>query len=301
MKSYEEYVNQKYNHLTILEIYRNSNKKPIAKCLCDCGNIKDINLYNVIGQKTKTCGCGERESRYNRKHANTEIIGKKFGRLTVIRDSGKRESNGSVAWECLCDCGNITYAGSSNLKCGHTTSCGCAINDYIDSMKVDIIGMKFGKLTVKEELDRSKYNRRTYLCTCDCGNEHIVDGASLTTMHSLSCGCSTRSNGELLVSEILKELNISYKQEFKFDDCRNKRRLPFDFYLPDYNICIEYQGKQHYEMVGWFGGENGFAQRQLTDNIKKQYCSDNNICLLAIPYYMKKEEIKTEILNALNP
>lgn len=215
----------------------------------------------------------------------------------MIGDSGKRKSNNAVIWECKCDCGNIAYCDSSNLKRGHTTSCGCKVNDYIDSMKIDIIGKKYGLLTVIKELERSQYKRRTYLCKCDCGHEIIVDGASVTTGHTFSCGCIKQSYGEYIVESILKEIGIPYEKEKRFDDCRNAKTLPFDFYLPTKNVCIEYNGKQHYCSVDYWGGDDGFEARKKNDQIKQKYCCQNNIGLIVLPYTMKYSEIKNMILN----
>lgn len=77
--------------------------------------------------------------------------------------------------------------------------------------------------------------------------------------------------------------------------------MPFDFYLPNNNICIEYQGKQHYQIIDYFGGEKGFEDRQRNDNIKKEFCKTNNIPLLEIQYGETKENIERMILNVLNP
>jgi hypothetical protein len=55
--------------------------------------------------------------------------------------------------------------------------------------------------------------------------------------------------------------------------------------LPDYNICIEYDGIQHFESVDYFGGELGFINTQMRDNIKNEYCKNNNIKLIRIPYW----------------
>ena len=299
-KSYDEYIGKEYNNLKILDVYR-KDKYSFAYCLCKCGNYKEIFFYNVIKGKSKSCGCLEKASRFNRNHVNINIIGERFGKLIVVKDSGRRACNGSVLWECICDCGNITYASSANLKRGHKQSCGCNKNEYVNSLKIDIIGRKYGLLTVIEELDRSQYKRRTYRCICDCGNEIIIDGASLTTGHTLSCGCLTRSHGEFLVEEVLKENNIEFINQYKFDDCKNERKLPFDFYLPKNNICIEYQGKQHYQVVEYFGGENGLKERQRNDLIKKNYCIEKNIQLLEIQYGETKENIERMILNAMNP
>lgn len=60
--------------------------------------------------------------------------------------------------------------------------------------------------------------------------------------------------------------------------------LPFDFYLPDYNLCIEFNGIQHYRAVEYFGGVKKFKAQQKNDKIKKKYCDDNNISLIIIRY-----------------
>jgi len=82
-------------------------------------------------------------------------------------------------------------------------------------------------------------------------------------------------------------------------DCKNKKSLPFDFYLPERNICIEFQGIQHYEPREFFGGEKTFKERKFLDNIKREYCKDNNIKLLEISYkdFKNIEDILLTINN----
>lgn len=93
------------------------------------------------------------------------------------------------------------------------------------------------------------------------------------------------SKGEKIISAWLDEKNILYKSQEIFDGCRDKRVLPFDFYLLDYNILIEYNGKQHYEPIEYFGGEDKLAYITMHDAIKEDYCRNNNISLIVIPYY----------------
>ena len=95
--------------------------------------------------------------------------------------------------------------------------------------------------------------------------------------------CNT-SKGEKTIANWLNKNNISYEQQKIFDGCRNKLPLPFDFYLTDYNIAIEYNGKQHYEPVDYFGGKEAFESVVMRDKIKENYCSDNNIHLIKIAY-----------------
>ena len=77
--------------------------------------------------------------------------------------------------------------------------------------------------------------------------------------------------------------------------------LPFDFYLHDYNVCIEYDGIQHFKPIEYFGGEEAFQKRQLNDKIKTEYCIDNHITLIRLPYTLSEDEIKNIVLNIWNP
>lgn len=72
------------------------------------------------------------------------------------------------------------------------------------------------------------------------------------------CPKCNESRGEKAVTNWLNKNNILYESQKRFDDCRNKNPLPFDFYLPQYDVCIEYNGIQHYEPVDYFGGQKNW-------------------------------------------
>lgn len=91
--------------------------------------------------------------------------------------------------------------------------------------------------------------------------------------------------GERVVRQCLEKNNIRYEYQKTFKDCKNKKCLPFDFYLPEYNIIIEYNGIQHYKAVKHFGGNDKFKIQQLHDQIKEDFCEDNYIQLIYIPYW----------------
>jgi len=104
--------------------------------------------------------------------------------------------------------------------------------------------------------------------------------------HIRGCGCPTckSSKGELKIRNYLKKHKISFEPQHSFDDCKNILQLSFDFYIPEKNICIEFDGIQHFQPVKYFGGEDEFKLTQLRDKIKNKYCKDNNIKLLRIKY-----------------
>jgi hypothetical protein len=103
-------------------------------------------------------------------------------------------------------------------------------------------------------------------------------------MHLSGKGCSicNESKGEKLIYNFLVNNNIKFVKQKRFLDCKNVHTLPFDFYLPDYNVCIEYNGEQHYNPVKYFGGIKSFNLQKINDNIKSNYCLQNNIKLIII-------------------
>jgi very-short-patch-repair endonuclease len=105
--------------------------------------------------------------------------------------------------------------------------------------------------------------------------------------HLRGDGCPSCNNsvGENLVENYLIRNNLSFKKEKTFKDCKNKEVLSFDFYLENLNTIIEFDGIQHYEPIEYFGGLENFTYRKLNDEIKNEYCKNNNIRLIRIPFY----------------
>jgi len=92
-------------------------------------------------------------------------------------------------------------------------------------------------------------------------------------------------------------LRIKYLREHTFDNCRYKYKLPFDFYLPILNMCIEYDGLQHYKPIDYFGGIEKFEEIQIKDKIRDNYCFKNGIFLLRISYKDKINEKMDFLFN----
>jgi len=103
-------------------------------------------------------------------------------------------------------------------------------------------------------------------------------------LNNQGCPICNENKGEKEIRLFLIDKNIKYKPQKRFNDCKNIKCLPFDFYLPEYNICVEYDGEQYYKSVNYFGGEDGLLYRQQNDKIKNEYCKNNNIRLIRIRY-----------------
>lgn len=123
-----------------------------------------------------------------------ELTGQRFGKLTVIRRNGSK--NSKAYWLCQCDCGKQVSVVSNALSGNKTKSCGCVSVERIrnlnkgKSLVEDIVGNKYGRLVVLEFSHLSDDRKRTYWkCVCDCGNEIVTRGDSLKNGHTNSCGC----------------------------------------------------------------------------------------------------------------
>ena len=91
------------------------------------------------------------------------------------------------------------------------------------------------------------------------------------------------SAGEKRIYDYLQRKNIEFVWQKRFKDCKDKRELPFDFYLPKYNLIVEFDGEQHYKITGRFGQEN-FDIIQKHDLIKNKYCANNNINIIRLTH-----------------
>lgn len=181
----------------------------------------------------------------------------------------------------------------------HTNGSGCK-KCSLEKLSCDY------RLSNEEFVDKAKKihgDKYTYNSKYETGKTKIkiscpIHGEflQLASSHLNGRGCPLckESKGEKTIRLWLLDNNIIFIPQYKFDKCFNhktKRKLPFDFYLPDFNICIEFQGKQHYSIKhGGFGAspENtltNFEKLKVNDNIKKEFCFNNNIELLEIPYY----------------
>ena len=277
-------IGQRFGRLIVIE--EDVNRKGHVICQCDCGNVTIVSRHNLISEKTRSCGCLQKESRYAKIN---DLTGQKFGRLLVI--DRVENQNGNIRYLCKCDCGTEKIFYAENLRRGLTTSCGCFRKEKLSQLYFqDITGQTFGRLTV-ESLNYydEKNNNYFWNCVCVCGTKTIVPSNHLKNGHTQSCGCMI-SAGEEKISKILSDNNIMFEKGLS-----HGLILPtggpakYDFSIFNENkelqYSIEYDGWQHYiQSDSKWDMDGKFEIRQNSDKLKNQWCIEHNIPLIRIPY-----------------
>lgn len=302
----ENLIGQKFGRLTVIDFSGlKRGDRWLWTCRCKCGNTVYVPACRLKNGTTKSCGC------YRKDVQTKDITGQQFGRLTVIEPTDKRgKYTESIIWKCKCECGNICYADGAFLRNGEKRSCGC-LNKEVAAKAgrdrtINLRGRKIGLLTVIELTEKRQSDGSViWKCECSCGNITYVSSNNLLKKNPISsCGCLL-SKGEQKIHSILQKLNIKFKSQYINKNCINpKTNMPlrFDFYLLDYNCCLEYDGQQHfhYSQNGWNDKEN-FDKTQYRDSIKNKFCKDNNMNLIRIPYTDYDKIDEQYILDILKP
>lgn len=197
-----------------LEVLENSTfRSDYVKCLCSCGQICDINLYNLLDNKRTCCSWCK-----NPKIIQARKIGK-FGSLKVIANGDKV---GFI--KCLCDCGKTKDIHITNLLSGEIKTCGCGISFYT-KVKQCLDTKYFGRWEVLHKSDNTGF----VSCRCSCGQVKDVSAASLCSGHTKSCGClkeelssiRMKESATMKVGDIYTSTGGEVFEVIKYVDCDN--------------------------------------------------------------------------------
>lgn len=165
----------------------------VWECKCDCGNTTFVESELLTTGKKKSCGC----------LVDTGCIeGKRFGKLVAVFPTEGRSKRGSILWECKCDCGKTKLVSRRDLVSGYVRSCGCLRSEMAG---LDLVGQRFGLLTVIRDTGERRYKEKIWECKCDCGNLVYVPTRKLTLDKKHSCGCGRRPRQTPLPPEIIGE------------------------------------------------------------------------------------------------
>lgn len=237
--------------------------------------------------------------------AKIDLTNKKYPYFTVLsRNEEQTRYNGrNVFWNCLCNCGKIFTATTTDINKGKIKSCGCMARKLSSEAHLqDLTGQIFGELKVLERdfnhPQNGKKPRTYWKCQCSCGNIISVGRDHLISRGQQSCGCQ-QSIGELNINRILTKNNISYLTQYTNQDLKTEKNgfLKFDFAIIDKNKnvirLIEFDGPQHITEDAFF--KTPLEEIQIRDQQKNKYALEHNIPLVRIPYY-KRDCMTLEML-----
>lgn len=207
-------------------------------------------------------------------------------KLTYEQVKGRIEAKG---WQLLseeyknartklkmkCPNGHITYKTLDNFK-----NSGCRECQRNTQEKIEQELAKEGYTLL------STYKSVHEKILVQCPNKHQPYEVLLANFRQeRRCPLCNESHGERKIRLYLEKHNIEFIPQHKFKDCKDKDCLPFDFYIPSMNLCIEFDGELHYKPIERFGGEERFKTYKLHDKIKNTYCKQKQIKLIRIPYW----------------
>lgn len=295
-KSNEEVIKDifKERNEKLLNIKRRNNRTYITVECCN-GHITE----KIWQGKNNVSGCKYCQRENNKKWKKEDIIdfvkneGYEF--IDIFNENGLMSK--IIVW-----CGNPNHKpyevlfgnfkgnkgkqGTKCEKCNRSKWEEQNIIEYIEKYKYRFI--KF-----------IEFKKVLSIVEVECPKNHKYNVSFRKFLEGHRCPCCNESKGERRVSEVLEKYNINFEQQYKFNECKLKKSLPFDFYLPDYNCCIEFDGLQHKYISEYFGGLDKFVSIVISDTVKNEYCKKNNIKLIRISY-QEFNNIEKIIVNELN-
>lgn len=288
-KTNDEFLKEVYDvsgsDFTFLEEYKGSST-PIKVRHNLCGNIFMVRPNDFL-RKTPCRYChGNEHKRKTTSIFKSEIYDLVGDEYTLLSEYTSRDSKVKIRHN---KCGKIINITPGNFLCG--TRC---VECYYNSLRLseeevnerihDCLGTDY-KLVSKYVSSQKK----SVLVHEECGTKFLVRLDDVFTKHSGCPVCNNESCGEHYIRCFLNENNIIFVSQKRFKGLKDNKPLSYDFYLPEENVVIEYQGSQHYIPKN-FGGVNkevakeNFEKQIYHDQLKRDFAHSNGYTLVEISY-----------------
>lgn len=288
-----EEIRRKVSELSDCELleteYHNNRHK--MRFRCNCGNefVTDFNHFKDQGRR-KCTECATK-AQYDEKRLSISDIRarlKNFGCDYVSGEYRNQRSNIQI----LCRCGHERSIRVNSLSsteypfsglCVECSKEEATLKQTFTVTEISVMAQAFDLELLSEE-----YTKNTDILRfrCRCGREFAASWNAVAQNGQTRCAvCSQKvSKGELAISEWLDACGIEYTPQKKFFQCGGTRPYPFDFYLPEFRICIEFDGEQHTRPAAFMGGEKAFVELTARDAVKNAYCEAHGLTLIRISY-----------------
>lgn len=275
-------------------VQKGNRKRILVKFQCECGKIFEKVLEDAV-YKTYLC-CNDCALK---KRGNTKRLGRKivdfledmgytvFNKDYPYRNTDYVEVEDSEGYRGFVSYSKIKHRGAGMSKFDVRVNKKHYIYNVnhwakLHHMNVECLGFDEGN---------TRYKRGALKFKCACGNEFVT---SLNAFQGGKFRCEecakSISRYEFIFKKYLEDNNIEFYYQYSYNQCRDILPLPFDFYLKDYGCLIEIDGEGHFHPCNFnqISNEEALTTFEITkqhDEIKNNFCKENNIPLLRIPYF----------------
>ena len=288
-KEFINMVAQKNNNIEVIGEYVNCKTKITCKCKID-GTTWDA--WPEILLRGGLCPTCNRKAIGDRSRKSpTDFTKEMFENIPNIEAlEAYKTSKDSILFRCKV-CGYEWKTQPYNILSGHSGCIKCSWEKMsIERTKSNEDFLRDLKETnpMLEALEPYITNKQKILVRCKIHNYEWRAIPAQLLYRKVGCPKCSASYNETKLSNILTKWGYSYELQKRFKDCKDKAQLPFDIYLPKYNVCIEYDGEQHYDEERFKWRDSSHSSFNLTkkhDEIKNKYCLDHEVPLIRIPYW----------------
>lgn len=275
-EKYKKVLEEK--NIELLEEYQNNYTHILHRCKL-CGH--EWNTTPSIILNTNGVGCPKCANKYKMTHDEfVQEIEEKYPKQFTFHSEFTGLCN-PISVTCNCCNEDINKQANSLLRTG-CKNCNLT-NTNTEAFHKKLDELFDGDITTSDEYYRS--NRKMRFHKKSCGHDFLCTPNHLFVRGN--CPVCNMSLGETKIFYFLKRHNIDFISQKTYEDLRGIKSglLPYDFYLPQYNMLIEFQGEQHDHPIKYFGGEEKFKKQKMHDQQKRDYATANHIDLLEIWYW----------------
>jgi very-short-patch-repair endonuclease len=298
-------ISQKNPKIKILSEYNGGNN--FADFGCGICKHKWREKVNYVIRKGSCPNCGDTQYKRTREEMTEELLRDNEHNSGVEITDRTNEDGSRVQCKCR-NCGDRWYHPlSQKLSQIGCFKCANASRRKTNESYVQDLSEKNPKIKMITEYSDGITPIKVKCLEDGCGCEWDVMPSSLIykdEKRRTGCPSCNQSKGEKKIEEFMKEEKVNYSPQHTFEHCRNAVPLRFDFYIEEMNLCIEYDGEHHFRPVYYSKYKTNtaveqFEYRQNNDRIKNEYCGQEKILLLRIPYWEFKniEEILKRVLR----
>lgn len=296
-KTHEEYVRQVKNinpNIDVIEMYINNNTSILHRCKID-GNEWRAKPNNILNGKGCPI-CGNKKLHNDRVKSHEQYV-QELKNINPYIDviGGYINARTKILHKCLID-GYEWNVNPNKTLDGH----GCPVCSKNKKKTHQEYIKELAKVNKDIEVLGEYINSQTSILH-KCKKCNLIwETSPNNLLQGHGCPVCSGSKGEKAISKYLCEHNINFVPQYTFKNCKNIQVLQFDFYLPVYNSCIEFDGIQHFKPIDFFGGKIALDNTKKRDKIKTDYCETNNIPLLRIRYDEDVNSTLDTFLSLLN-